>query len=159
MMTQTLFAMKTLLCKGRDAWSLALTNISGPDTPAYYMFCGFMVVTSLTNEGEQMMSSQFSDLKLGEGDGLSEARTDGAAGGGSSDGPSKIDVGKSEQDMTKSECRCESRNGTCNKVVDGKIVASLTPIMNSVTGRQELCDPNGTGGFENLCNQPQLKCP
>lgn len=84
---------------------------------------------------------------------------DSAGDGGSSDDLEKNGLEKNEQDITKSECRCESLNGTCNKVVDGKIVTSLTPIMNSVTGRQEVCDPNGAGGFENLCNQPQLKCP
>jgi hypothetical protein len=79
---------------------------------------------------------------------------DSTGGGGSSDNGAN-----NGQDVTKSECKCELRNRTCNKVVDGQIVVSLTPIRNSVTGQQEICEPTGAGGFENLCNQPQLKCP
>jgi hypothetical protein len=57
------------------------------------------------------------------------------------------------------KCECSFQNGLCSKVVDGKVVASLTPILNTVTGKQETCSPGGGGGYDNLCNQPQLKCP
>ena len=58
-----------------------------------------------------------------------------------------------------SKCECKMQNGRCSKVVNGSVVDSLTPIMNTTTGKQETCDAGGGGGFDNLCNQPQLKCP
>lgn len=80
------------------------------------------------------------------------------------DAPGDAEV---EQDVQTSDdrpqggsgCSCVFQNGRCHKMVGGAIVASLTPINNQVTGRQEVCQPGGGGGYDNLCNQPQLKCP
>ncbi|MEY4632197.1 MAG: hypothetical protein RIQ81_2317 [Pseudomonadota bacterium] len=85
-----------------------------------------------------------------------EANAQASGGGGV---PSTNNNGQPPQPPVKSTCQCVSQDGQCNKVVNGQVVASLTPFMNNVTGQQETCTPGGGGGYNNLCNQPQLKCP
>lgn len=56
-------------------------------------------------------------------------------------------------------CECKLQNGTCVKLVNGRVVASKTPFFNSQIQQQEKCDPSRAGGYENLCNQPDMRCP
>lgn len=71
--------------------------------------------------------------------------------------PKKLDPEPAKP--TVPACECKKIGTQCSKVVDGKVVKSLTPFMNTTIGKQETCDPSGAGGYENLCNQPTLKCP
>ncbi len=73
--------------------------------------------------------------------------------------PTAAQVAPEDTDSNKPEsCTCKVDGNMCTKVVGGKVVASLTVIQNNNIGQQEVCDPSGAGGYENLCNQPQLKC-
>jgi hypothetical protein len=60
----------------------------------------------------------------------------------------------------KPTCVCRLVGTQCQKFVGDKVAASLTvQTPNPVTKRNESCKPGQPqDGYDNLCNQPQIKC-
>lgn len=71
---------------------------------------------------------------------------------------SKKSSGSSGTTPSSKACQCVQEGNKCHKKVDGVSKASLT-IWKTVSNIPETCDSTGKGGYENLCNQPTLKCP